>query len=207
MEKAFRWLTLLLLAGSVLGCLPLERNAVLIHPQEAGVLVRAVGTPDEKVSDTPLGPGWHLVNCNTDQVIIYSTVHTAVTLADNMEAGRPAVEARTEDGHLVVIEITVIFRVTPKTVVQVYRAFGTDDYVNSFVIPIVQTTVRDVISRYGVLEVWEARADLPLWDGLNEELKTRLLSGGIELQDSVIRNVILSQESLDMIQATVAPHE
>ncbi len=190
---------LLLVVGVIGGVIMSVINAglIIISPQEVGVVFRTVGGDDDSIVDVPLGPGINWIIPFIDQVTVYPTNRQSVTLAASEGAGRPPIQARTNDGQEVIIDVTVIYRVAPDTVNQVYRDWRAG-YEEGAVVPFTREEVRDAISELSVAQVYGQRTGLG--PTIFELLTQRLRNEGLELVELAVRNITFSQEFVEAVE-------
>jgi regulator of protease activity HflC (stomatin/prohibitin superfamily) len=190
----------LLILGVVGGVITsvLSAGLIVVAPQEVGVVFRSIGGDEDSIVDTPLGPGVNWVIPFIDQVSIYPTERQSVTMAPGAEGGgRPPIQARTNDGQEVTIDVTVIFRVTPATANQVYKDWRIG-YVEGAVEPFVREEVRNAISELSVEQVYGQRT--AIGPAIFEMLAPRLQIEGINLVELAIRDISFSPEFVDAVE-------
>ncbi len=190
---------LLAVAGAVLGVIfsVMGAGLIIIEPQQTAVVFRTVGGDDDSLVDEPLGPGINWIIPFIDQPTIYPTNRQSLTLAADAGQGGP-INARSNDGQAVDVDVTVIFRITPEMVNQIYRDWRAG-YVEGAVVPFTREEVRDVISELTVAQVYGQRTNLG--PNIREVLEPRLRGEGIELIDLAVRNISFSPEFLDAVEA------
>lgn len=191
---------LLLVAGLIMGLIfnTLGAGLIIIEPQQVGVVFRAIGGDEDSIVDTPLGPGVNWVIPFVDQVTIYQTNRSSVTLAaEEGSQGRPAISARTNDGQEVVIDITVIFRITSESANQIFKDWRTG-YIEGVVIPFTREEVRNAISELSVEQVYGQRTSLG--PDIRTKLEPRLRAEGLELIEIAVRNITFSPEFVQAVE-------
>ena len=190
---------LLTVVGVIGGVIMSVINAglIVVSPQEVGVIFRTVGGDEDSIVDTPLGPGINWVIPFIDQVTLYPTNRQSVTLAGSEGTGRPPIQARTNDGQEVIIDVTVIYRIAPEYANQVYRDWRAG-YEEGAVVPFTREEVRNAISELTVDQVYGQRETLG--NDVFEKLSPRLRNEGVELVELAVRNITFSPEFVQAIE-------
>lgn len=183
--------------------LPLNAGLVLVQPNEVGVVFRQTASGDATLRE-PLSSGLKWVVPFVDQVILYDTAQQTLDMVGGEEGAqlsgnvRPAVRAITNDGQQINIDVTVIFRVDPSQINQVYRDWR-QGYEDQFIVPQARSEVRNAVSEYGAEEIYSGgRAALE--GQITDTLRPELASEGFLLTDVLIRNISFSEQFTDSIE-------
>lgn len=103
-----------------------------------------------------------------------------------------SIEATTSDAEPVVLEISIIYYISPALVRNVDLSTW-PSYLEKTVVPVVKTTVGEVIAKYTALEIYgETRSDMQ--DDLMTELIAKLDAYSVLVQDVLVRDVIFTPE-------------
>ncbi len=199
-QQSVRPGVILILFGAFLGFsfAILGASLVILNPQEVGVVFRSVGGDEDSIVNIPLGPGVNWILPFVDEVTIYPTHRQSVTLSDEDTGSLSAITARTNDGQAVTIDITVIYRITPETVNDVYKKW-LNGYEEGAVVPFTRAEVRDAISDMNIQEVYSQRELLA--PTIIEALGPRLQAEGVVLVDLAVRNIAFGEEFMAAVEA------
>jgi regulator of protease activity HflC (stomatin/prohibitin superfamily) len=181
--------------------LPLNAGLVLVQPNEIGVVFRQTGSGDAALRE-PISPGLKWVVPFIDVVEIYEISQQSVTMADSaIEGGVPisgAVRAISADGQVIIVDVTVIFRVDPLRINEIHRSWR-KTYVDGYIVAQTRSEVRNAISEYGAEQIYSGgRAALEAQ--ITAELREKMDREGFILTDVLIRNISFSQEFTDAIE-------
>lgn len=127
-------------------------------------------------------------------------ISRSLTLSGSGQYGSPpfeAVEAKTLDGEPVFIDITLIFILSPTVVEKAQPSW--EDYEINTGIPILRNTVVKVISAYAARDLYGEKR-MQMETQLQTELGANLLSAGISLIDSIIRDMQFSPEYVGTVE-------
>lgn len=184
---------LLAVVGLVGGVLfsTISQGVVLVDATQRAVVFN---TLTGNLDPTPLGPGTHIIVPFVNQVTYYSIVQQEYTMSgrvgEGAMQGEDAVEARTSDGQVVLLDITVIYRIDPAQVPKVHVDWQ-DRYPISFIRPTVRGLTRETVAQFSAEEIYgEQRTQLGV--ELESIVSNRLNSAGFELTDLLVRNVTFS---------------
>lgn len=124
-----------------------------------------------------------------------------------LQGDYPAVESLTKDGLRVDVDITVRWRISPSSVVDLYRRFPTLDWKERAIIPIIRETIRNLIVNYTAIQTIELRGLV----GVNMKLalagsfeKETSLAGAVLLEAVNLRKISLPDNFVDAIEKKLA---
>jgi regulator of protease activity HflC (stomatin/prohibitin superfamily) len=186
----------------VLILVPLNSGLVLVQPNETGVVFRQTARGDAALRE-PLQSGLQWVVPFVDQVIIYNVGQQSVDMAgtaESVQVGqvRPAVRAISNDGQVIVLDVTVIFRLDGTKVNQIHRNWR-ETYVDGFIVPQTRSEVRNAVSEYGAEEIYSGgRAALETQ--ITDALRVELAREGFLLTDVLIRDISFSEQFTEAIE-------
>jgi len=177
----------------------LNAGLVLVQPNERGVVFRQTASGDDALLD-PLQPGLSWVVPFVDQVIIYDIARQSVDMAGSgtESEGRGAVRAISADGQVVNVDVTVVYRVDPTDVNNVYRNWR-NNFVDGFIVPQARSEVRNAISNFSADQIYSG-GRTQLETEINQSLMEVLSAEGFELVDLLIRNIEFSEEFASAIE-------
>jgi regulator of protease activity HflC (stomatin/prohibitin superfamily) len=174
-------------------------GVVEVKANEVGVVFN---TLNGELTDTPLGPGLHIIIPGIQEVTIYSVAQQEYTMSGKVGEGairgEDAVEALTQDGQQILLDVTIIYRVSPSQANQVHVKWQ-NRYQDGLVRPTIREAAREVVGQFDVQEIYsEKRAEL----GVEiQDFATALMGrDGLEVVDVLIRNIVFSQEYVDSIE-------
>lgn len=187
------WLLILATAAVALALNVLAAGLVFIQPSERGIVI-TVGQGG--IRPEALQPGLHWVVPFAENVIPYSISRQTYTMSVVPEESQvfrdDAVESRTADGQVVLVDASVIYSIDPNDVVNLHIQWQ-DRYTNGLVRPVVRGIIRDAVAQFGIEEVYSTRR-LELTTNITNEIRTRFEANGIDLIDFVLRNIAFSPE-------------
>jgi regulator of protease activity HflC (stomatin/prohibitin superfamily) len=184
---------------------PLNAGLVLVQPNEVGVVFRQTARGDAALLE-PLQPGLAWVVPFVDQVILYDAGQQSVTMAGVSEqytqqgpAGAySAVRATSNDGQIINVDVTVIFRLDATQINEVHRNWR-NSYVDGFIVAQARSEVRNAVSLYGAEEIYSGgRATLE--SEILAALSPQLAAEGFLLTDLLIRDISFSDEFTNAIE-------
>ncbi len=171
-----------------------SQGLIFIPPDARGVVISAL--QEGGVRKTGLDSGLRWIVPYAENVISYSISRQTYTMSavtsEGQIAGDDSVQARTSDGQIVFVDASVIYSINPAEVVQVHIAWQST-YQDNLVRPVTREAIRDVISAFGIEEVYGVRrADVQT--NITTVLEAKLADEGLILVDFVLRNVSFSDE-------------
>ena len=182
-------------------------GVVEIQANEVGVVFNALSGD---LADTPLGPGLHLIIPGVQEVTIYSIAQQEYTMSGRVGEGavrdEDAVEALTQDGQQIRLDITVIYRISPSAANEIHVKWE-NRYQNGLVRPSVRSIAREVVGQFDVQEIYsEKRTELGI--EIEDQARQLLERDGLEVIDVLVRNIVFSEEYVNSIeQKQVAQQE
>ncbi len=184
---------------------PLSQGLVLVQPNEVGVVFRQTSRGDRALLD-PLQSGLSWVLPFIDQVIIYDVGKQSITMAGSSEFGQvaapsgqySAVRAISNDGQVIFVDVTAIFRVDHTKINSVHRNWRSG-YVDSLIVPQVRSEVRNAVSLYSAEQIYSGRRG-ELEVQIAAALAPKIELEGFLLTDILIRDISFSPEFTDAIE-------
>lgn len=172
----------------------ISAGLVFIQPEERGVVISAVAPKGYR--DTTLQPGLRWIIPFLENVKLYSISRETYTMSiapnEGQVKGDDSISARTADGQEVMIDSSVIYAIDPEKVIQVHIQWQ-DRYINDVVRPLSRGAIRDVISQFGIEQVYSSKRD-QVKQQITDQLSTKLEQNGLILVDFVLRNITFSPE-------------
>jgi regulator of protease activity HflC (stomatin/prohibitin superfamily) len=180
----------------------LSAGLVFIEPTERGVVISAV-PGQQGVRQDALLPGLNWIVPYFDRVVTYTISRQTYTMSIAAQEGQiqgdDSVEARTSDGQVVYVDASVIHAINPTKVVDVHIAWQ-NKYEDGLVRPLSRGIIRDVISSFGIEEVYSSQR-LIMRNQISTELEKKLDEEGFILIDFVLRNIAFSNEYAAVIES------
>lgn len=150
----------------------------------------------------PRGPGTHIIIPVLQEAQIYSVAFNTYTQSVNGAGAEGPIAARTSDGQEVLIEVSVVYRVNPDEV-NIVRDRWQQRYVEELIIPVLRGFIRDVVSGYRAEGVYSTDREV-IQQRIEQLMRDRLATEGLELSDIIIRDVSFSNEdfarSIEQVQ-------
>ena len=172
-----------------------SQGLVFVQPQERGVVISALpGAQGVRQVVLPSGLNW--VVPYFENVVMYPISRQTYTMSavatEGQVEGDDSVQARTSDGQIVFVDASVIFALNPAEVVTMHVNWQST-YQDGLVRPLSRGIIRDVISGFGIEEVYGSkRAEAAVQ--ITDELLRKFNEEGIILVDFVMRDISFSDE-------------
>ncbi|EKD67767.1 MAG: band 7 protein [uncultured bacterium] len=155
-----------------------------------------------KVQDQELSSGFHIKNpfVHVTEMSVRTEDYTmSVTQGEGEKVGPDAILALTKEGLQVDLDITVLYHLQEEKASDMYRDVGLD-YDNVVIRPLTRSTIREVVAQYDVKDIYSEKrgeASQQILDVLQSKLNPR----GIEVEDVLLRNVVLPENLSLSIEA------
>lgn len=117
---------------------------------------------------------------------------------DTDTSGDDSVQALAADGASVWLDVTVFYHLVDEQAPNIYLKLGLD-YNEKIIRPEIRSKIREVISRYTVIEIYSTKRD-EVQNVIMEELKSSLETRGISIENTLLRKVTLSQTLFNSIE-------
>jgi regulator of protease activity HflC (stomatin/prohibitin superfamily) len=190
--------------GLVVGVLfsILGQGIIFVEPTQVAVVVN---TLSGDVSQ-PLGGGTHVVFPVVQRVAAFYPVTQqeytmSATPNEGAISGDDSVEARTNDGQTINLDITIIYQVNPEKAGELYQRWN-QNYLNGFIRPTTRAIVRDVVSQYTAEQIFgEARTEIGI--EIKSVATTRFIDENLDLSDMLIRKINFSPSFTEAIEQKV----
>ena len=179
---------------------PLNAGLVLVEPGQMGVVFRQTTSGDAALLEPrPIGLTW--IVPFIDQVVIYPVSQQSVTMASSEESTSQAhgpVNAITQDGQAIKLDVTVIYKIDPAQINSVHRNWG-NEYQDGFIVPRARSEVRNAASTHSAEEIY-AGGRAALEGEIAGSLGPEYLEQGFLLTELLIRDVSFSEEFAQAIE-------
>lgn len=166
---------------------------VFINPEERGVVISAVA-PDGYRKEA-LQPGLSWIIPFAETVKIYPISRQTYTMSIAPTEGNTgyddSIAARTLDGQEIYVDASIIYSIDPVKVVSVHILW--QDRYEDLIRAQTRGIIRDTVSQYRVEEVVSTKR-FDLVENITEELRKKVESNGLILDDFVLRNIAFSSE-------------
>ncbi len=201
---------LLAIVGLVFGLVlsVVAQGIIVVAPQERAVVFQTISGE----LGQPRGPGTHIIIPVIQDATTYDIGQQEYTMAGQREEGNrlgdDAVEARTLDGQIVLVDVTVIYSVDtdPENLNELHIRWRSG-YEENFVRPTVRGIAREVIAGFEAEDIYgERRADMET--EMQQRISDRFLEESLLLNDLLVRNIQFSDEFTNSIeQAQIAAQQ
>jgi regulator of protease activity HflC (stomatin/prohibitin superfamily) len=174
-------------------------GVVEIQPNEVGVVFNVLSGD---LSDEPLGPGLHIILPGFQEVTLYSVAQREYTMSgrigEGAVTGEDAVEALTQDGQQIRLDVTVIYRIDPTKANLVHQEWQ-DRFENGLIRSTVRSVIREALGQFDVQEIYsEKRAELGIQ--IEQQVRAKIEPQGFEITNILIRNIVFSEEYVNSIE-------
>jgi len=177
----------------------LMASVVQINPGEVGVQ-KLFG----KVSNKVLVSGLNLVNPLVE-VVRFDTRTQNYTMSGVMDEGDKstddAIRVLSADGLEVIIDLTVLYKVSPSETPRILQQIGTD-YRNIIVRPICRTKIRDNAVYYEAVALYSTKRD-EFQNRIFKTIETDFKNRGLLLEQLLVRNITLPQSVKSTIESKI----
>ncbi len=177
----------------------LMTSLVQIEPGEVGVQ-KLFG----KVSNNTLQSGLNFKNPLVEVVPFdIKTQNYTMAGVDNEgeERGDDAIRVLSADGLEVIIDLTVLYRVTTDKAPNILREIGTD-YRNTIVRPVSRTVIRDNAVYYDAISLYSTKRD-EFQDRIFKGIEVTFKERGLFLEQLLVRNITLPASVKTTIESKI----
>lgn len=157
-----------------------------------------------KVSNKTLESGLNIINPLVEVVTfdIRTQNYTMSGVNDEGDkASDDAIRVLSADGLEVVIDLTVLYKVTPSEAPRILKELGTD-YKNTIVRPLCRTKIRDNAVYYDAVALYSTKRD-EFQDRIFESIETDFKARGLELEQLLVRNITLPESVKTTIESKI----
>lgn len=139
----------------------------------------------------------------------YANVYKySIRIHENTQAEANMIEARVNNGLIVLVDCTTFYLVNKAKAVEIYQNYATttDELVDKFLKPTLRTVIRNVISKYSSEEAYSSKREQV---GLEVEtnLRDSIASKGIIIDKFLIRGIKLPEEVDKSIQLKISAQQ
>lgn len=117
------------------------------------------------------------------------------------QSGDDAIRVLSADGLEVIMDVTVLYKVTSLMAPQILKEIGTD-YKSVIVRPLVRTKLRDNAVYYDAVSLYSSKRDEfqnKIFETLSKDFKAR----GLELESLLVRNIVLPESVKATIESKI----
>ncbi|MCK5084723.1 MAG: prohibitin family protein [Candidatus Pacebacteria bacterium] len=171
----------------VLSLIVLAKSIVIIPAGETGVY-HLFG----KVKDNELKSGFHLVNplAEVTRLSIRTEQYTmSVVKEEGQKAGDDSIDALTNEGLTVKLDITVFYHLVEDSASDVFKELGID-YQGKIIRPEIRSAIREVVAGYDSKSIYSEKRD-EIIVKIKERMASNIDPRGIAIEQVLLRNVIL----------------
>ena len=120
---------------------------------------------------------------------------------EGANSGDDAIKVLSADGLEVVIDLSVLFKVSPSSAPEILRTIGTD-YLDKIVRPISRTAIRDNAVSYDAVALFSSKRD-EFQNKISETISKSFTSRGLELEQLLVRNITLPASVKTTIESKI----
>jgi regulator of protease activity HflC (stomatin/prohibitin superfamily) len=157
-----------------------------------------------KVSNKTLESGLNIINPLVEVVTfdIRTQNYTMSGINDEGDkASDDAIRVLSADGLEVVIDLTVLYKVTSSEAPRILKEIGTD-YKNTIVRPLCRTKIRDNAVYYDAVALYSTKRD-EFQDRIFKSIETDFKARGLELEQLLVRNITLPESVKTTIESKI----
>ena len=180
----------------VLALVVLAKSIVIIPAGETGVY-HLFG----KVKDNELKSGFHIINplAKVTRLSVRTEQYTmSVVRGEGQMAGDDSIDALTNEGLTVKLDITVFYHLIENNASNVYKELGID-YQGKIIRPEIRSAIREVVAGYDSKSIYSEKRDEMIIK-IKESMIKNIEPRGIAIEQVLLRNVILPAKLDSSIQ-------
>jgi regulator of protease activity HflC (stomatin/prohibitin superfamily) len=166
---------------------------VNVQPTEVSVEINKIAG---KVSEKPLGVGYHFYNRWVTDMVIYKVAARAYpsdTLASE-EAKKYSLELKTNDGQNVEVDLTIIFALDAQGVPALHQQVGSN-YEDQILLPQIRSEARLAIGSFSAEEIYQGKVRDTMQQAIKQKLVDVLAKyPAIHIHDALIRHFSFSPD-------------
>lgn len=117
------------------------------------------------------------------------------------KVGDDAIRVLSADGLEVIIDLSVLFKVTPSSAPNILRTIGTD-YLDKIVRPIARTAIRDNAVAYDAIALYSSKRE-EFQSKIFESITKSFTKRGLELEQLLVRNITLPASVKTTIESKI----
>lgn len=188
--------TILFSLAVILGLWLFFASIVIVDAGETGVY-----SLFGRVKDQELNSGFHLVIplAKVTKMSIRTEEYTmSIAQGEGKRYGSDAITALTKEGLNVELDMTVLYRLSEQSASDIYKNVGLD-YEEKIIRPSIRTAIRDAIAQYEAKDIYSEKRQEAA-KKIQESLAGDLGPRGIEVEDVLLRNVVLPPNLANAIQ-------
>jgi regulator of protease activity HflC (stomatin/prohibitin superfamily) len=138
----------------------------------------------------------------------------SIAHSEGQRTGDDSIVARSKDGLNVGLDITILYKLDPKSASDIYQKIG-EDYAEVIVRPQIRTVIREVVKDYNATDIYakyREDASLKIEEKLvanmgNWAVKNKIEGEGILIQSTLIRNIGLPKAIDKAIEEKLAAEQ
>ena len=166
----------------------ISSGILIVQPARAAVIVNVLSGELEQPARAP---GTSIIIPGLQEYIIYQTDQREYTMSGISSEGRlqgnDAVEALTEDGQEVRLDITVLYRIEREDVNQIHLNWQ-NRYEADFIRPTVRAVARDVVSQFEAEAIYGVKRE-ELGNQIEDVVRTQMKMEGLTLTALLVRQI------------------
>lgn len=120
---------------------------------------------------------------------------------ESVNSGDDAIRVLSADGLEVVIDLSVLFKVSPSSAPEILRTIG-KDYLDKIVRPISRTAIRDNAVAYDAVALFSSKRD-EFQDKISQTISKSFTSRGLILEQLLVRNITLPESVKTTIESKI----
>lgn len=191
-SKKFNGISSWMLIAAVIGFIFLSQAVLIVNAGHRAIVFNSfIG-----VEKRTLGEGIHILVPGIETPTVYSVRTETYTMSARSDEGQlqgdDAIECLTSDGQKIGLDVSVIYNLIPDKLWELHKQIG-PYYVDKIIRPSVRSIARNTIANYTVTELYSGDRD-KLQNEISEKIKTELNKYYINSSETMIRNVIFSEE-------------
>jgi regulator of protease activity HflC (stomatin/prohibitin superfamily) len=187
---------LILLAGAVAALLltTAGTGVVFVSPEQRGVVISALAPGGYR--QAALEPGLHWIIPLAERAMLFDLSRQTYTMSSSSPStglgpAGDAIEARTQDGRQIFIDVSVTYSIDPAKVIELFIRWQ-DRYEDGLVRPLARGITRDTAGQFSAPGLaGSGRAELQ--NAISQQLAAQLKDNDLVLADFVLLNLRIAK--------------
>jgi len=166
---------------------------VNVAPTDVAVEINKVAG---KVSEKPLGVGYHFYNRWITDMIVYKVAARAYPpdTGANERSDKYNLDLKTNDGQNIEVDLTIIYALVSNEVPGLHQQIGRN-YEDQILLPQIRSEARLVVGAYAAEDIYQGK----IRDEIQQAIKAKLAKAvskypAIQIQDALLRHFAFSSE-------------
>lgn len=176
----------------------LSKTILIVDAGKRAIVFNSLSGMEERT----LGEGIHFLIPGIQNPTTYNVRTQTYTMSAKSDEGHyrgdDAIECLTADGQKIKLDLSLVYNLIPDKVWELHKKIG-PSFLEKIIRPNVRSIARNIIANYTVTELYSGDRT-KLQNEILENVKTQLKKDDINVSETLIRNVIFSEEFSNAIE-------